>query len=556
MVRGASKKYCFRQILFILITISALIGCGDGDGLTRNEPSQPAVNPSPKVDAGSNQTITSDWVNLDGTVKSNGTANRLGSVTTIWSKVTGVGNVIFGNAEAVDTTATFSDSGTYVLRLTAVDGTLQASHDVMITVSSVLPSAPKVWGTPVLIETDDAGDAYSPKVAVDDSGNATAVWWQSDGTRVNAYANHYQYGTDVWDGAGLIEIDNAGGAASPQVAIDGNGNAIAVWYQYDGTSNNIYANHYRHGKGWGQATLIETSNAGHAYGLQVAVDGNSHGLIVWTQSDGTRNNLYANYYDADTGWGQTTIVETGGAGSAASPKLSVDGSGNAIVVWYQFDGTRFNIYANHYRYGIGWGQAVLIETDDAGDAASPQLAVDGGGNAIAVWYQSDGTRNNIWANRYLSDTGWGQATLLETDPGQAYWPQVAVDSGGHAIATWQQHDGKRWSIYANRYLFGTGWGQATLIETNNAGRAHSPQLAMDGIGHAVVLWQQFDGKRFSIYANRYTPEIGWGIAGLIETNHAGDASLSQLAMDRNGNAIAVWEQFDGTRVSIWANSFR
>lgn len=47
-----------------------------------------------------------------------------------------------------------------------------------------------------------------------------------------------------------------------------------------------------------------------------------------------------------------------------------------------------------------WGIAALIETDNAGTAAGPQLAFDTNGNALAVWYQSDGTRSNIWSNRF------------------------------------------------------------------------------------------------------------------------------------------------------------
>lgn len=47
-----------------------------------------------------------------------------------------------------------------------------------------------------------------------------------------------------------------------------------------------------------------------------------------------------------------------------------------------------------------WGTAQLIETDNAGNATLPQIAVDGSGNAIAVWRQHDGTRDNIWANRF------------------------------------------------------------------------------------------------------------------------------------------------------------
>ena len=69
-------------------------------------------------------------------------------------------------------------------------------------------------------------------------------------------------------------------------------------------------------------------------------------------------------------------------------------------MWYQHDGTRNDIWANRYTAGSGWGSAALIETN-AGDAlTSPQLAVDTTGNALAVWQQFDGIRNNIWANRF------------------------------------------------------------------------------------------------------------------------------------------------------------
>ena len=48
----------------------------------------------------------------------------------------------------------------------------------------------------------------------------------------------------------------------------------------------------------------------------------------------------------------------------------------------------------------GWGTAERIETDDSGHAAGVQIGVDTSGNAIAVWSQDDGSRNNIWAKRY------------------------------------------------------------------------------------------------------------------------------------------------------------
>jgi hypothetical protein len=44
----------------------------------------------------------------------------------------------------------------------------------------------------------------------------------------------------------------------------------------------------------------------------------------------------------------------------------------------------------------------MIETNNAGDAAMPQIAMDAIGNALAVWQQSDGAHTNIWSNRFES----------------------------------------------------------------------------------------------------------------------------------------------------------
>jgi hypothetical protein len=192
-----------------------------------------------------------------------------------------------------------------------------------------------------------------------------------------------------------------------------------------------------------------------------------------------------------------------------------------------------------------WGSAELIETDNAGAANYPQIAVDAKGNAIAVWQQSDGTRNNIWANRYVVGTGWGVATLIEKDDaGAARNAQVAVDAKGNAIAVWQQSDGTRDSIWANRYVVGTGWGIATLIEKDDAGAAESPQVAVDSAGNAIAVWKQSDGSSSYILANRYDTEEGWGTATLIDD--VGGARLPRVAVDSAGNALVVWDQWDGT----------
>ena len=70
---------------------------------------------------------------LEATVNDDG--KPAGSIlTTTWSMVSGPGIVTFGDAAQPDTTATFSTAGTYLIRLSAIDGELTTNSDRTITV--------------------------------------------------------------------------------------------------------------------------------------------------------------------------------------------------------------------------------------------------------------------------------------------------------------------------------------------------------------------------------------------------------------------------------------
>ena len=424
------------------------------------------------------------------------------------------------------------------------------SNHAPITVTEFL--GPK-WGTAELIETG-YGSAYPPQVGVDGSGNAVAVWYQWEDSLYNIWSNRYVAGSG-WGTAERIETDDSGDAEWPQVGIDGSGNAIAVWQQYDSTRNNIWANRYVVGTGWGTAQLIET-DSGNALRPQVGIDGNGNAIAVWYQWDGSMYSIWANHYVAGTGWGAAQLIETNNSGDAYQQQVNVNGSGNAVVVWRQRDGTRYDIYSNHYVSGVGWGTAQLIETDNSGDAGFPQVGIDGSGNAIAVWHQYDGARNDIWSNRFVVGIGWGTAQIIETDSGNALHPQVGVDGNGNAIVVWGQDDGTgtRYNVWSNRYVVGTGWGTAQIIQTGSDNSA-PPHLSVNGSGNAVAVWSQDDGTWYNMWANRYVVGTGWGTAELIETNN-GSAGSEGVGINASGNAVVVWRQWDGTRFNIWSNSWR
>lgn len=412
---------------------------------------------------------------------------------------------------------------------------------------------PKAWGTAILIETNNNGRAIRPQIAVDNDGNALAVWQQHDGTRYNIWANYYD-ADKGWGTATLIETNNSGDATLPQVAFDTNGNAFCVWEQFDGTYYDIWVNRFDATAGWGIAYKIENNNT-NAGSPQIAFDAFGNAIAVWHQDDGSFYSIWANHYDVITGWGNAALIENSHTGHAGMPQIAVDANGDAFVVWEQNTSTSLQIWSNHFNLTTGWGTAVSIGNNN-GMALTPKIKSDNMGNAFAIWDQYNGSRSDIWSNRYDAVTGWGTAVLIENnDSGGASISEIAVDTNSNALAIWMQDDGTRPNIWANYYDAATGWGSATLVETDNAGNAGLPQVAFDNTGIALAVWEQSDGSRLSIWANRYVPIAGWDTPTLVETNNTEDAFVPKLAVDPNGDAFAVWMQDDGARINIWANRY-
>ena len=91
----------------------------------------PPPNQPPQVDAGPDAaTLHPAGLSLQGSFEDETPL----STTVSWSKVSGPGTVTFGNSQALATSVGFSSAGQYVLRLTADDGELAASDDVLLIV--------------------------------------------------------------------------------------------------------------------------------------------------------------------------------------------------------------------------------------------------------------------------------------------------------------------------------------------------------------------------------------------------------------------------------------
>jgi uncharacterized protein YjiK len=128
------------------------------------------INQAPIVDAGLDQEISvaNDAI-LFGTVTDDGLPDPPGAVTSLWSQVSGPGVTSFSDPAMLETTASFSAAGVYVLRLSVNDGSLSATDDVTITVGPVADDQENTIDIRVDRSSDDAEEKPNGSVKLGSS---------------------------------------------------------------------------------------------------------------------------------------------------------------------------------------------------------------------------------------------------------------------------------------------------------------------------------------------------------------------------------------------------
>jgi hypothetical protein len=413
------------------------------------------------------------------------------------------------------------------------------------------------WGTAGAVETNaGVNQAFGPTVTFGPTGDALAVWYQYDGTRYNIWSNSYSP-TSSWGASALVHTSSLGDAVEPRIAIDANGDVAAIWRQTiatTGTLTSIYSKRYTVAGGWGAASAIE-GNTGSAAAAQVAGDANGDAIATWFQFNGTSDNVWANRFTATGGWGAPVLLQSG-ANEANFPQIAMNTAGAACTVWDQFSGTTETVWANNYAVGSGWTGAGIIQNDNVSTGFAQQVGIDAAGNCLRVWQQTNGARTAIFSNRYATGGGGSAAIVVAADSMfDMVSPQVAVNAGGEAQAVWLKRGTVVTTLWASHYTVAGGWEAGAALQATANSSASNPEIAMDANGNALAVWEEQSNGSLYVWANRYVAGQGWGTAHMIGPN-TGKSTNPQVAFDSSGRAIAVWEQIDaGSGYDIWADRF-
>lgn len=201
--------------------------------------------------------------------------------------------------------------------------------------------------------------AGSPDLAVTASGTAFLVWTQAvnDGDPLQIWARRRpdSDALNAWEAPLPLNVATGGHARSPRVAVDDAGNAIAVWQQEDGAASadhSIWYSRYLAGAaGWQQAQPLETAG-GDARSPRIAMTPAGEAFAVWRQRESGSFRVWAAHFVPGSGWEAPVRIENDVGKIPSGPTVAVDNSGNAFAVWALSDPANSGVakvWATQYR---------------------------------------------------------------------------------------------------------------------------------------------------------------------------------------------------------------
>jgi hypothetical protein len=197
------------------------------------------------------------------------------------------------------------------------------------------------WEKP--LDVSVAGqNAEEPQLALDPAGNAVAVWSRFDGARDIVQAAVGSGGGGAWGPP--VDLSAAGqNAEEPQVAVDPGGNAIVVWTRRSSPTDVVQSSRRPAGGSWETAVPLSVPGDS-AEAPQVSLDPNGNAVAVWSRTDATPRVIQGAERPAGGSWLPPALISVIGQ-SANEPQVASDSVGNSVAVWARDDGANTIVQA-------------------------------------------------------------------------------------------------------------------------------------------------------------------------------------------------------------------
>ena len=426
----------------------------------------------------------------------------------------------------------------------------------LVPLAPVPAGAASSWSSPIDVSAA-SDDPSFPQVALNAQGDAVAVWNGEIGLNVVVQAAVRMAG-----GTWQAPIDISAPSTldqDPRVAVDAQGNAVAVWRRYNANEYIVQSAARPENGRW--RAPVNLSAAGHsAGGAQVAVDPQGNAVAIW-QRFKSRNVIAVQSAVRPVGgsWQAPVELSASDQDSSTHPQVAVAANGDAVAVWKNDGVSSFIVKAAARPAGGGWQAPVDISA--AGPHAPrtvlgqvfPTVAVDARGDAVAVWDYPPTATTSIVQGAVRTAGTWQPPVNLSAAGQNADAADVAVDPRGNAVAVWGRlvrttPIGTTSVVQGAVRAAGETW-QAPVNISTTSQSAVSPHVAVDPQNNAVAIWsaEQAGTQADSSIVQSAARAAGgtWQAPVDIATAGSPGVDSADVAVDAQGNAVAVWDRYTG-----------
>jgi len=366
------------------------------------------------------------------------------------------------------------------------------------------------------------------RVIIDDQKEGVAIWMQDEPELERSITSSF-YTENSWQSPLRVSLTGIHRVEQPCVVYH-NKQGLAIW-----------SRDHRYGKGirtascsnhvwFGFSTLYQAPKEVDSMNdLEIAYDSDSgRGIATWVNEYLGHNVLMSALY-ADGKWSKAE-ARTGEVLVIQKSHVKMDGKGNSLLVWYEFDGEKNSIQsAVLAKDAMEWTATKTLS--EADEANNPELALNKEGEALVAWL-CKGQK----AIQIVSYKGgeWSEVSEPVTiEEGWIYRFSLAMNNHGNALLTWA-HD---YRLYGARKL-NNNWSEPSLVLQKGWRSYETHKVVLNDAEKGVVVYDAVEGdedpkegempRRIAILAHGFSEET-WedGKEMFPESMWRADISLNQ-----------------------------
>jgi hypothetical protein len=281
------------------------------------------------------------------------------------------------------------------------------------------------------------------QAAVDRRGSAIVAWLLETDRRLEVMALSFDTRGKAWEQVPTTLGIPSAPAVEPRIAVNHRAHAMVLWEAEGSLSEGLVASHYWPSERiWSDRPVPVVSHATQHH--QVAMDGRGNALALWIHAPpGQRGFLEASYYnELNSEWGEPEVLSR--AHVLSQPKLTMSEDGEALAAWCQAESHGASrLITRAFRKGqweagldcleLGHGPVRDFDLD---------LGQDGQAGLLAVHRGPDGD----WISARLRQQEWSASIpWVPASNTPCFFPRIRLCPQG-ASAAWVQGRGSEMAL--------------------------------------------------------------------------------------------------------------